>query len=261
LDQVYLGRTRTITRQSALFGELTYSLTPKLDVTAGGRWFRINTELTRRADGLFNGGLSNDFSKGSETGFSPKGSVSYKLTEHDLVYVSANKGFRPGGGNGFVPTNNCAFDLATLGLSNAPSTYKSDSLWNYEIGSKNSFLDGQMVVNASGYYIDWKNIQQSVSLPNCGFAFIGNVGAAKVKGAEVELKFAVIRGLTLATSATYADAYLTQSAPGTQGQPGDPILSSPKLVVTASTDYRLSVASERVGFVHLDYQWHGSQTQ
>jgi len=65
-------------------------------------------------------------------------------------------------------------------------TYKSDSLWNYELGTKTSWFDNHLTVNAAIFDIRWKNIQQNVLL-SCGFQYIANAGAAESKGGELEL--------------------------------------------------------------------------
>jgi outer membrane receptor protein involved in Fe transport len=62
----------------------------------------------------------------------------------------------------------------------------SDSLWNYELGTKTSWLDRRLTVNAAGFYIKWNNIQQEILL-SCGFQYVANAGAAVSKGGELEV--------------------------------------------------------------------------
>jgi len=38
-------------------------------------------------------------------------------------------------------------------------------VWSYEIGAKDSLLDGHLQVDTSVFHIDWKNIQQPVLIP------------------------------------------------------------------------------------------------
>ncbi|MEI9964633.1 MAG: hypothetical protein WDM92_07925 [Caulobacteraceae bacterium] len=57
-------------------------------------------------------------------------------------------------------------DLVARGFSpgqNIP--YTSDSLWSYEVGSKNSWFGGRMKTRLAGYDIEWSNIQQQIMLP------------------------------------------------------------------------------------------------
>ena len=78
--------------------------------------------------------------------------------------------------------------LKALGHEPIPPASSPDSLWNYEIGEKSTFLDGRLLVNASAYYIDWSNIQlNEITVPS-GINFIGNAGIAHIKGFELEVQ-------------------------------------------------------------------------
>ena len=63
------------------------------------------------------------------------------------------------------------------------------------------------------------------------------------------------------TTGTYADAYITETAPGTESQVGDPVQTSPKWVVNGGMEYNFDAKSGWPAFARMDYQWHGSQTQ
>src|SRR3546814_7141991 len=58
--------------------------------------------------------------------------------------IYAAKGFRTGGGNTAVPAAFCATDLTALGLAEVPQTYKSDSVWSYEVGAKKANGNGRI---------------------------------------------------------------------------------------------------------------------
>ncbi len=77
-----------------------------------------------------------------------------------------------------------------------PGQYCSDSLWSYELGSKNSFFDHTLAINASIFYIDWTNIQQNVYLPTCGEQFTANLGKAKSEGGDLEILYRPLTQLT-----------------------------------------------------------------
>ena len=96
--------------------------------------------------------------------FTPRYYVSYQVDDKNLLYASASKGFRIGGANKPIPTESeaCTENLAEIGYGRAPRAYDPDSLWSYEIGSKNGALDGRLQVNSSLFYIKWSNIQQSI---------------------------------------------------------------------------------------------------
>ena len=120
-----------------------------------------------------------------------------------MIYASASKGFRQGGAQPIVDPNFCAADLTSLGVTSSPQDYKSDSLWSYEAGTKNKLFDGKLTLDANVYLIKWKNIQQSIRLPNCGFTFIGNLGQATAKGTDISVAVEPLHGLQIGGSVGY----------------------------------------------------------
>lgn len=114
----------------------------------------------------------------------PKFGVNVQVNDNNLLYASAAKGDRIGGANApLLDIGACAAALKELGLSSgAPLTYTGDSLWSYEIGSKNRLLDGHLQIDASVFHIDWSNVQQTIYVPACSEGFTGNLGKAVSKG-------------------------------------------------------------------------------
>lgn len=145
-------------------------------------------------------------SKKRETSVTPKFGLTYEPDSRNLFYATAAKGFRPGGSGPIIPPNVCDADLNALGYSSTPTTYNSDSVWSYEIGSKNRFLNGRVSVAVSGYIIKWKNIQTDIALPTCGYSFVDNTGNATAKGFDLSLEIAPVRGLTLTGAVGYTNA-------------------------------------------------------
>ncbi len=258
-DIVYHGNTGTRTTQYAAFGDLTYALLPRLDANVGVRLFRVEQSVDTTGDGLLNGGHTHASGSSREDGVNPKIGLSYRVTDDDLIYGSATKGYRPGGSNPFaVAPGLCGADLKALGLSAVPTGYQSDKLWTYEAGSKNQFLDRKLTLNGAVFYTDWQNIQQKVFLPSCGFSFTGNVGAATVKGAELSAEYEVVEGLTLSGTASYADAQITRTSPGVSARVGQPVLDTPKWIADAAVAYRFPIWAQGVATVRAEYQYHGS---
>lgn len=259
-DLVYEDIYHFSVRQLAAFGELTYSVHSFSFIT-GARVYDFHVSSSKVGDGLFNGGPVSNVTAGTNTGVSPKIEIAFHPSDAHLLYALADKGFRPGGANtaGPLPAA-CGADLAALGLSTAPSAFKPDSLWNYELGSKNSLAEGRATLNAAVFYMDWRDIQQGVTLP-CGFGFTANLGAAVSKGAELELHVRPAAGLELGGSVTYDDAYVSRAAPNTGISEGDPIQQAPKWSGNAALDYSLPMAGGRSLFTHWDYQYRGSLVQ
>jgi len=256
-DVVYSGDTSTKMDQYAAFGEATYSLTDKLDVTAGVRAFQIKQVVDALGDGPFNGGPTvNVDRRSNEKGVNPKFGLSYKATPDNLLFVSASKGFRPGGPNRYrINPALCGADLTRLGISGAPLSYESDSLWSYELGTKNQFADGRVTLNGALFMTDWKKIQQQITLQSCGFAYNDNAGTAKVKGMEVEAAFKLGQGFDLGGNATYTDAKISTAALGTSAKDGDEVLNVPKWMASAYMSYDIALNSDWSAKLKGEYQY------
>src|ERR1700730_10141459 len=202
---------RVVDKQIAVFGEVAFKLTDTFKATAGVRLSKVDYTGSVNETGPFLGTTIITQSSATEKPVTPKVVLSWQPDRDDLVYVSASKGFRPGSPNvGFGGI--CHSNLASLGLSVVPPQFSSDSLWSYEIGSKNTFLDHRLQINASLFYIDWRNIQQNVYLPSCGEQFTANLGKAKSEGGDVEVLYKPIEALTFDLTAAYTDARLTKTS-------------------------------------------------
>jgi outer membrane receptor protein involved in Fe transport len=255
-----VGPTNRKLREYAVFGEVTYGLTSSLDLTLGLRWFDIEQEVFRPAFGLFNGGDTLDETESDEDGFNPKATLTYRFSESQLLYLTASKGFRPGGANTAVPTAQCADSLAELGRDSAPIGFESDRLWNFEIGSKNTFAGDRWIVNGAVFYIDWSDIQQSVAL-SCGFSFIDNVGKAESQGFELEVHGRPVDWLSLDAGVVYTDAEITETVPGVTAQSGDRLLGTPEWIYNLAAEVTFPVFSTFAGYLRLDHQWRDEQLQ
>jgi iron complex outermembrane receptor protein len=268
---------RVVDKQIAVFGEVSFKLTDTFKATAGVRLSRIDYTGSVNETGPFLGTTIVTQSSATEKPVTPKAVLSWQPDRDDLVYVSASKGFRPGGPNVGVGSI-CGTNLTALGLSQVPAQYSSDSLWSYEIGSKNTFLDHRLQINASLFYIDWNNIQQNVYLPVCGEQFTANLGKAKSEGGDIEVLYKPIDALTFDLTAAYTDARLTKtSCAGTLqysaigcsspavAQPvspiatkGDALLGAP-WSFTASAEYHFPEWAGRTPYARLDVQHSTAQ--
>ena len=186
-------------KQIALFGEVSYDITSKLNVLAGLRLMNEERNFYSFTDGMFPilmTGLAPELreEKGNENVLNPKFVISYKPTDKVLVYANVSKGFRSGGQN-----------LYTFLYPGSPETYNSESLWNYELGLKSALLDGKLIANAAFYYNDWTDMQvvtRSLSDLNLN----ENVGKAHTAGIDAEMLWMPIKGLLITAAANYAVA-------------------------------------------------------
>jgi iron complex outermembrane receptor protein len=240
--------------QKALFEELNIDLLPGLQATIGAREYRQSQRYTLYINGIFNGGVATPptESKSEVSGTTPKYELSYHVSPDILTYATAGEGYREGGPLFPFPST-CAGDLANLGLSAAPAAYKPDSIWNYEVGAKTQWLDHRLTINGAVYYIDWTNVQQNISLPTCGFNFIGNFGTASSEGTEFEMNYNPSAALKLALGLAYNEAKLTSTVPGAQGQVGQTLEYAPRWMGSGSAEYSRAISASTSGYLRADY--------
>ena len=229
--QVWLTLENRVDRDYAIFGQADFDVTDKLTLTGGARGYKFKNSLVgfygvnttyygtgvrqclgRAAGGgpygyglavvpgtpctnlgVLNadGSISPKFSKGS--GVTWRANATYRFTPDNMVWITASTGFRPGG------------------INRDPGTapFGADKLTNYEIGTKNSFLDRRLTLNADIFQEDWKNVQVTYQPPGGGgVALIGNVGKARSRGIEGDFSYRAPSGFTVSGSAAYIDAKL-----------------------------------------------------
>jgi iron complex outermembrane receptor protein len=212
-------------REKALFGELTYHFNDQWKATLGGRAFQ--TESSNRSiesgfiEDLLSGALATTLSGSQkDSGFLPKGSVTWTPNANIMTYALVSKGFRFGGPN----------IAAAVGGSVVPPTFGSDSLINYELGTRTSWFEQRLQLDTNIYYIDWSNIQVQLYTPFAQ-SYGANAGGAKNYGLESTALWRISKGLSLRTNLTYLSARLDQDYnPGG----GEPIIPSGSTLPGAS---------------------------
>jgi iron complex outermembrane receptor protein len=246
-DAAYLEKST----QKAVFGEISYTIAQKLKLTAGLRLSDLSRKTDLNLNGLFNGGATKDTSVSAEKPVTPKFSAQYTLSPDAMIYVSVAKGFREGGANNAIATNipACVAALAALGLTEAPLSYDTDTVWSYEVGTKLQTSDRRFRFIGSVYRIDWDGIQQGVSLGGgCGGGFVGNFGTARSKGFEVESSWRATDNLRLDLAVGYTDARLTEDLILGADPDTGPILAAP-------AGRRLSDVPEWTAMLAAQYQF------
>ena len=259
----YAENTTNTEREFAAFGNLSFKLTDELKLTLGTRVSRTEFQSQNFQDGPWNDGPG--FAEGTQkdTPVTPKVNLTYNLTTDHMLYATAAKGYRVGGGNASYAGNVvCQIDLQG---ANAPAVYKSDSVWSYEIGTKNRFANGRADITASVFHVDWSNIQSLIFMPTCGNIYTDNLGKAVSQGGDLELHAEVAPGLRLSLSAGYTDAHYTQTTTRMFGG-GTVVLAAtgeklpiPKVSGSAALYYQHALFdSGHEGYVNLTYDFAGS---
>ncbi|PZU09789.1 TonB-dependent receptor [Sphingomonas sp.] len=229
------GDVRTETH--SVYGDFTYDFTPQLSLAVGGRytWDQRESQIFKAN---YLGGFTSEFGgnptllgvpstnfqgKANFRKFTPRASLSYKITPDHMIYASYSVGFKGGGfdprGTGAnAPISNPAVGRSYQDIYNF-LLFKPETVKSYEIGWKGALLDHRLTFAVDGFYADYKDVQ----VPGSSGCTVGgvqtfcgittNAAKARIKGLEFEGNAILARdfagagsSVTLAGTAGYIDA-------------------------------------------------------
>ncbi len=265
-DDSYLDRRQLYEKELAVFGDATFKVTDRFKLTAGVRNSHTSFSFNETSAGPFGVGANllplTTSGGSSEHPTTPKVGASYDLT-HGLVYATVAEGYRIGGANQLLP-NICTAQLESLGVKGSAPPYTSDKVVSYELGLKNRFDDGRILLSSSVYKIDWSRIQSIVPLNTCAYTYTANFGTAVSKGFDVQGIFIPFKGVEISTTLSYTKAYYTESVsvPGDAGllltKNGDELLFTPKWQGNFGVSYTWDPIDGFETFVRSDASYSGN---
>ncbi len=121
-----------------------------------------------------------------------------------MFYGSYSRGYKGGGANppGVIPDASRHFASNSPSNETHPLTFAPEFVNAYELGTKNTLLDGAMTLNGDVFYYDYKNYQISQIVDRTAVNLNFN---ATVKGAEMEATWEPIAGLRFNFAGGYED--------------------------------------------------------
>ena len=206
-SNIYTVAAAQRSTEVAMYGEGTWAFAPQWEATVGLRVFNNDYKFNSNVTGLLNSVVAPTVPNitavsNSNTSATPRFSLAYK-PNHDLnVYATVSEGYRFGLTNYNSGAN-----------EGVPLTYKPDTLWNFEVGAKSSFLDGRASLNSALYYELWHDMQISFRNTN-GQVYVTNAGNARSYGLENEFVLKPIPALEFNATLTLGEAELTTDNPG-----------------------------------------------
>ncbi|HEY0143017.1 MAG TPA: TonB-dependent receptor [Thermoanaerobaculia bacterium] len=265
-DVLYYSDLTYASTQLALFGEATYGVTDRLDVTGGLRYYDFEEDRTQTFDGIFADPGTNSGSTSAD-GFAPRIMASFKLSEATRLNAQVSKGFRLGGINDPLNRPLCTpADLVTFGGRDA---WEDETLWNYEIGAKTAFFGGRGSLNASAFRADIENLQATVTAGSCSSRLVFNVPKARSTGVEMELEYAPTDRFDFAVSGTKTNSELRSTLTSTDAagnttvvagiEAGNRLPTVPEFQMAVAASYRIPPINGWASYVTGVFQHIGSR--
>ena len=214
------------------FANATWHVSPKLDLTAGGRYSHNRQSSNQITSGLLVGGTTVFAGKSSDSVFTYSLAPTFKLNPNTRIYARIAKGYRPGGPNAVSP----------LAADAVPRQFGPDTTINYEAGIKTETDDHLLSLEATAFRIDWEKIQLLVQV--AGLGVNANGDSARSQGVELTAGLNPSRYLSFYANGAYVDAHLTADTPKSFGGfKGDQLPFSPKWQGTIGTEYEHPLGS------------------
>ena len=281
------------TESAAIFGHAEYDLTDELTFVIGARYTdetRDWTGCTYVADdgslgnflnslfpvnlgpgdcGTINdiGGLSFAFDPYTDSidtsRVTGKVGLDWNPSDDILLYASISNGFKSGGFNG-----------ANSNTTTQLIPYEEEVLTAYELGTKATLLGGTMQVNGAVFYYDYQDKQeQDAAVTLVGnISGLTNVDESEITGAELEITWQPVSGLTLAGNAAWLDSEVKEwqavdralsSWPNNivyYDASGQDLAMTPDLSYTLFARYEFAVGNNLTMDVSADLNYTGETT-
>jgi iron complex outermembrane receptor protein len=204
----FLSQNPYVLNSYAGFGEAYYTVTPELKLIGGLRWtddekhfLDIPSELLEDNAGYPVTAVVNQQWNEWTGRFTANWTPKLDFTEQTLVYGSYAHGYKAGGAN---PPGAALLTFATGDIADPvhPLTFKPEFIDAYEMGTKNTALDGALTVNGDIFYYNYKAYQISEIVDRTAINLNFN---ATVKGAELESSWEAMPGLKFSFAGGYED--------------------------------------------------------
>lgn len=203
--QWYSYTTRSDYLQTTEFANISYDITSKLNVEAGEVHFHSDFKYYSPYEQFAYNPVTASLQEGSSHKWDGKLGANYKVSDTAMVYADWAQGFRDGGANSGDPQSCYA--------KGVPQQYIPDTLNNYELGWKTTWLENRLLWNGATYLMDWKDLQTLIYDINIcpSSSFNANVGQARIYGAESNVDYKVDEHWSLQASTSYTDSHLISS--------------------------------------------------
>ena len=269
--------------EAALYGEVSYHFTDTLTFTTGARaskyefidedkgiGFQTPTLIPSIFTSIFGFGGSNIVkvpsvartnSTGKKSKLIGKFGLEWQPSADQTYYGLASQGFRRSHPNGPSASNGGKSAINPNDPAIIPVMAEADSLWNYELGAKNIWLDGRLRTTLAAYYIDWGPMQVPLVRSSDATPYVGTVGKARSIGLEAEVDALINEHLEGGFNATIQSAEVTELTATESLISGAVVgakLASPEFKAGAYAKYGWTLADGSDLYARIDAQHVGS---
>ena len=125
--------------------------------------------------------------------------IDFTPTDDNMFYLSYSKGYKSGGINPPIDTNL---------FPNTPETFEPEEIDAYELGTKNTLLDGKLQANASVFFYDYGNYQIGKIVNRTS---LNENSDADIQGFEAEFLWAPSANWRFNASLSYLDTEIADT--------------------------------------------------
>ena len=231
----FLSQNPYVLNSYAAFGETNYTVLSDLKLTAGLRWTEDQKHFSDIPSWVIESGWGypvagtvdqqwDQFTGRAVANWTPK----LDFTDQTLVYGSYAHGYKAGGANppgaiyssqSFVGDSHTSSSVQPI----HPLTFKPEFIDAFELGTKNTLMDGALTLNGDFFYYNYENYQVSEIVDRTA---INRNFDAHAKGAELEATWEPLPGLRFNFAGGWEDTAIAQGQSAvdlmdrTAGQPG-----------------------------------------
>ncbi|MEP4147045.1 MAG: TonB-dependent receptor [Halioglobus sp.] len=252
------GFTQT-TESWAVYGQLEYDIGDAWKVHGSLRY----TDEEKELEDAFHYDILSDFfyvqnvNKSTELDDNWSGhvGVDWAVSDDAMIYARVTQGFKSGGFFGGFPFTEDDLD-----------PYGEETVLSYEAGFKSTWLENTLQLNGALYFYDYQDVQGFTQVfsetTNTVVTKLDNLGDAEHTGAELDMVWLPLEGLSLQATLAWLDAEITDSDTLALDQAGEvfPIEGlkrsyAPEWSTSVQARYEWNVGSSLLAAVQFNYSW------
>lgn len=243
----------------ALYGDVTYQLTEKMDVSLGLRYTVDDKEAVTDIQGQgFVWPVATPVpvrAKQDWNDVSPRITLRY-FTDNDLMFFgSVTEGYKSGG----FGTDDVSLSAGGIALPGATlDDFDPETIRSYEVGVKGDLAEGRVKFGLSAYYYNYEDLQTVII--EVGNAIVENIGEVDGHGIELDLRAAVNDNWDVFLGAAWADTDISgiplDVCVELSGRScdGNRLAFNPEYTVSGGVEAHYPVNGGEV-FAALDFTW------